>query len=142
MPKHSRGTRSVWDILTFTWLRRATISDIDAVHAGESRAVSCLLRSEVAQLPRKFTGGTLYVTKDELVWKRSYRRSDLRRIPELNRVLEVRIVSHLSEWNIKRGLFKIIAAAGPDGKVEMAVPNGDVRFLRSWIEGRQPPETE
>lgn len=75
--------------------------------------VSCLLRSEVAQLPRKFTVGKLYVTKDELVWKRSYRRSDLRRIPTLNRVLEIRLVSHLSEWNIKRGLFKIVTAAGP-----------------------------
>jgi hypothetical protein len=142
MPKHSRGTRGLWDILTFTWLRPPTTSDIDAVRAGESRVVSCLLRSEVAQLPRKFTVGELHVSKDELVWRRSYRRSDLRRIPTLDRVMEVRLVSHLSEWNIKRGLFKIIAAAGPDGKVEMAVPNGDVHFLRSWIEGRQPPETE
>jgi hypothetical protein len=55
----------------------------------------------------------------------------------LNRVLEVRTVSKLSEWNIKRGLFKIIAAAGPEGVVEMAVPNGDVKFLRLWIESRQ-----
>jgi hypothetical protein len=135
MAKHAQGTRSVWDLLTLTWLRPSTVSDIDAVRAGESRVMSCHLRSEVAQLPRKFTFGKLYITKDELVWRRKYERGQLLNIPTLNRVLEVRTVSHLSEWNIKRGLFKIIAAAGPDGRVEMAVPNGDVRFLRSWIEG-------
>jgi len=142
MTKHSAGTRSVWDIVTFTWLRRAPISDIDAVHAGESRVVSCHLRSEITQLPHKFTFGKLYITNDELVWKRDYRPKDVRKIPVLNRVLEVRMVSHWSEWNIKRGLFKIIAAAGPDGKVEMAVPNGDIHFLRTWIEGSRSHEKE
>lgn len=137
MEKRARGSRSAWDLLTLKWFSPATVSDINAVRAGESRAMTCHLRSEIAQLPRKFTIGKLYVTKDELVWKRDYRRRDFRKLPTLNRVLEVRTVSHLSEWNIKRGLFKIIAAAGPDGLVELAVPNGDVYFLRSWIEGRQ-----
>jgi hypothetical protein len=127
----------MWDTLALSWLRRPTISDIDAVRAGESRLMSCHLRGDIAQLPRKFTIGKLYVTNNELVWKREYRHGDVRKIPMLNRVLEVRTVSKLSEWNIKRGLFKIIAAAGPDGVVEMAVPNGDVKFLRSWIESRQ-----
>jgi hypothetical protein len=127
----------MWDTLTLSWLRRPTTSDIDAVRAGESRMMSCHLRSDIAHLPRKFTIGKLYVTNDELVWKRDYKHGDLQKIPMLNRVLEVRTVSRLSEWNIKRGLFKIIAAAGPDGVVEMAVPNGDIQLLRSWIEGRK-----
>jgi len=129
-------------MVTFTWLRGASVSDIDAVHAGESRVVSCHLRSDIAQLPHNFTIGKLYVAQEELAWKRDYGRKVLQTIPVLNRVLDVRTVSHLSEWNIKRGLFKIITAAGPDGKVEMAVPNGDVRFLRSWIEGRESQEKD
>jgi hypothetical protein len=104
--------------------------------------MTCHLRSDIAQLPQKFTVGKLYVTSDELVWKRDYRHGDARKIPALNGVLGVRTVSKLSEWNIKRGLFKIITAAGPDGVVEMAIPNGDVKFLRSWIEGRQIVESE
>lgn len=54
----------------------------------------------------------------------------------MNGILQVRNVSKISEWNIKQALFKIVVAEGPDGVVEMAVPNGDVPVLRSWIEGR------
>ena len=137
MERHTRGSRSVWDILTLTWLRSGESSDSEAVEAGESRLMACHIRSEIEELPRKFRIGKLRVTKNELLWTRQFKRRSGIKLPMLNRVLGVRTVSSLSEWNIKRGLFKIITAAGPDGVVEMAVPNADVPFLRSWIEGRQ-----
>ncbi len=130
----TRGSRNFLD--TLFWWRRPHGSDIDALSAGEDRQMSCHIRSNIPALPHKFSYGLLYVKPDGLVWQRYLKRKDMRQIPLMNGILQVRNVSKISEWNIKQALFKIVVAEGPDGVVEMAVPNGDVPVLRSWIEGR------
>jgi hypothetical protein len=132
-PKWTRGSRGFQDV--FSWARRPSISEIDAAGAGHARKMSCHIRSNMTQLPQKFTFGMLFVTPDAISLQRYTKRKDIRKIPVLNRISDVRTVSHFSEWNTKRGLFKIVVASGPGGVVEMAVPNGDVPLLRSWIEG-------
>jgi hypothetical protein len=126
----ARDSRSVWRKI---W-QRPSMSDLSAVHAGQTRVVTCHIRSDIEGLPHKFVYGKLLISPQSLRWQRYLSRRDIRTVPLLSGVLEVRNVSGISEWNIKRGLFKIVVARGPSGTVELAVPSGDVTFLRSMID--------
>jgi hypothetical protein len=95
--------------------------------------VSCHLRSAIPSLPAKFTVGVLMIGPDSLTWRRWIRRSDVRVMPAMTAIDEVRKPGGPGEWNIKRGLFRVLKASGPLGAVELAVPTADVRRVREAL---------
>ncbi len=46
---------------------------------------------------------------------------------------EIREPGGRGEWNIKRGVFRVIKASGPLGVAEFAVPKSDVRRVRDAL---------
>lgn len=106
----------------------------EELRAGiESVEVSCHLRSPIPSLPAKFTQGVLVITPAGLTWRRWIRPSDVRALPAMTAIDEVRKPGGPGEWNIKRGRFRIVKASGPLGVVECAVPTGDVRRVRDAL---------
>lgn len=111
-------------------------SDLAALAGGESREVSCFLRGEAAGLPLAFTQGTLTIDSTGMSWRRYWRhRRDVIPIPTLERVVEIRRPGGPGERNIKRNLFKIVKASGPEGSVEFAVPGVGLELIRRVISG-------
>ena len=113
--------------------------DLNAVAQGEGRSVSCMLRGTAPGLPTAFTQGTLFVGSDGMTWRRYWRHC--RRIvviPPLDRVITVRRPGGPGEWNIKRGLFRVVEADGPFGAVYLAVPGVVSELVRQAIEGEHP----
>jgi len=109
-------------------------TDLSAVAAGGSREVSCFLRGDSPELPDRFSQGTLLIGPGGMAWRRYWRnRKTLIQIPPLVRIEEVRKPGGPGERNIKRGLFKVVAAAGPEGRVEFAVPGTGPELIRRAI---------
>ena len=127
----SPGSRSMLDVLR-SWLgfQRPQAEDVGRIDSVE---VTCHLRSSIPSLPAKFTYGVLVIAPRSLTWRRWTRPSDVRALPAITAVDEVRPPGGAGEWNIKRGLFRIIKASGPMGVVEFAVPTGDVRRVREAL---------
>jgi hypothetical protein len=117
-------------------------NDLTALGSGESREVSCFLRGEAAGLPLSFTQGTLTIDSTGMTWRRYWRhRRGVFPIPTLDRVVEIRRPGGHGERNIKRNLFKIVKATGPDGSVEFAVPGVGPELIRRAIGGVTGPMT-
>jgi hypothetical protein len=116
-------------------------SELTALEEGQVRSVSCFLRGHAAELPEKFTQGTLTIGPNGMTWQRYWRhRKDLVEIPTLDRLVEIRRPAGPGERNIKRGLYKVVAALGPDGTVEFAVPGVGPELIRRVIQSSGGPQ--
>ena len=91
------------------------------------------LRSLIPSLLAKFTFGVLVIAPGSLTWRRWWRSADVRAVPAITTVDEVRAPGGAGEWNIKRSVFRIVQASGPMGVVGFAVPTGDVRRVRDAL---------
>jgi len=142
--RRAGGTRTIWDVLRHPLdvIRdpkgtspSKVDADLNALAAGESREVSCFLRGDAPELPDKFSQGTLLVGPNGMAWRPYWRhRKTLARIPPLARIEEVRKPGGPGERNIKKNLFKVVAATGPDGRVEFAVPGVGPELIRRAVE--------
>lgn len=142
-PRRAGGSRSLLDVLrhpvdTVTdpsgTAESKQRSDLAALDGGESRSVSCFLRGQAEGLPRSFTQGTLTIGPTGMTWQRYWKhRRDVIPIPTLDRVVEVRRPGGPGERNIKRNLFKVVEASGPDGSVGFAVPGVGPELIRHAI---------
>jgi hypothetical protein len=122
-------SRSMLDVLC-DWLgiyRRQVREGIDSVE------VTCHLRSSSPSLPAKFTYGVLVIEPAAVTWRRWMHSSDVRAVPAMTAIDEIRRPGGPGEWNIKRGAFRVIEASGPLGAAEFAVPTGDVRRVRDAL---------
>jgi hypothetical protein len=125
----SPGSRTMLDVLR----------DWFGIHRREVRAgtegveVTCHLRSPIPSLPTKFSFGVLVIAPDAVSWRHWIHPSDVRVVPAMTAIDEVRKPGGPGEWNIKRGRFRIIKASGSLGMVELAVPTGDVRRVRDAL---------
>ncbi len=95
--------------------------------------VACHVRSPIPSLPAKFTYGVLVIAPAALTWRRWMHASDVRAVPAMTAIDEIRKPGGRGEWNIKRGAFRVIKASGPLGVAEFAVPTGDVRRVRDAL---------
>jgi hypothetical protein len=143
-PRRAGGSRTFLDILRdpvetvtdpFATGDSKRQSDLAALDGGDSRDVSCFLRGEGAGLPRAFTQGTLTIDPSGMTWRRYWRhRRDVVPIPTLDRVVEIRRPGGSGERNIKRNLFKVVEASGPEGSVDFAVPGVGPELIRHAIQ--------
>jgi hypothetical protein len=125
----SSGSRSVLDVLR-GWLGIPRRN----VHEGsDSVEVTCHLRSSIPSLPYKFTYGVLVIAPTAVTWRAWLHASDVRVVPAMTAIDEVRKPGGHGEWNIKRGVFRVIKASGPLGIAEFAVPTADVRRVRDAL---------
>jgi hypothetical protein len=123
----SAGSRTMLDVL----LRRG--GGAAGTPGASGVEVTCHLRGSMPSLPAKFTYGVLQIRDHVATWHRYLRRSDVRRRPPVDRVIEVRPPGGRGEWNLKRRPFRIISASGPSGTVELAVPRADVARVRAAL---------
>ncbi len=125
----SLGSRSMFDVLR-GWLgvRRRVVRE-----GSETVEVTCHLRSQIPSLPATFTYGVLVIAPAALTWRRWMHASDMRAVPAMTAIDEVRTPGGRGEWNIKRGAFQVIRASGPSGMAEFAVPTSDVRRVRDAL---------
>ena len=125
----SPGSRSMFDVLR-GWLgvrRREVREGTDTVE------VTCHLRSQIPSLPATFTYGVLVIAPTALTWRRWVHASDVRAVPAMTAIDEIREPGGRGEWNIKRRAFRVIKASGPLGIAEFAVPTNDVRRVRDAL---------
>jgi hypothetical protein len=101
--------------------------------ASDIVEVTCHLRSPIPSLPAKFAYGVLVIAPAALTWRRWMHASDVRAVPAMTAIDEVRKPGGRGEWNIKRAAFRIVKASGPFGVAEFAVPTGDVRRVRDAL---------
>ena len=109
---------------------------IRRAEAGEGTdrvEVTCHLRSPIPSLPAKFTYGVLVISPEAVTWRRWRRASDVRAVPAMTAIDEIRKPGGRGGWNIKRSAFRVIKASGPWGVAEFGVPSGDVRRVRDAL---------
>jgi hypothetical protein len=127
----SQGSRTMADVMQdWTAVRRPMTSGDDVVE------VSCHLRSSIPSLPARFTYGVLVISPTSLVWRRWIRPSDVRVLPAMSAIDEVRESGGPGEWNIKRHGHRIVRASGSSGVMELAVPTGDLGRVRDALTRR------
>jgi len=100
---------------------------------GDTVEVTCHLRSQIPSLPATFTYGVLVIAPAGLTWRRWMHASDVRAVPAMTAIDEIRTPAGRGEWNIKRRAFRVIRASGPLGVAELAVPTSDVRRVRDVL---------
>lgn len=125
----SPGSRSMLDVLR-DWfgIHRREVGE-----GSESVEVTCHLRSPIPSLPPKFTYGVLVIAPAAVTWRPWRHASDVRTVPAMTAIDEIRKPGGRGEWNIKPHVFRVIKASGPLGVAEFAVPTGDVRRVRDAL---------
>lgn len=110
-------------------------SDRLAVAAGEGRTVSCFLRADFDDFPRRSRQGVLWLQGPTATWRPfwSTRRRGLR-LPTDATVIGVREPDR-AQWNVKGDLFRVIIARTPGGILEIAVPTVDVPLVKEFFAG-------
>lgn len=140
-PRPAAGTRSFWFLLSHPReLLRAPsaqqgLVDQEAVLAGETRTVSCFLRADFGEYPRRPRQGLLQLQKSAATWRPfwSIRRRALR-LPTAVAVTGVREPGR-PEWNVKSDQFRLLVCRTSTGVLELAVPTADVPLVEAFLSG-------
>jgi hypothetical protein len=122
-------------MLDILLLRRGRpAADAEAVLAAEGRRVTCFLRADHGDWPRKFKNGQLTLRDTGMSWAPGiYGRGSPISLPSDLRAQAVQPLVGPGAWNIKKGLFEMVVAGYADGQVYLAVPRRSVRLVLSRL---------
>jgi hypothetical protein len=120
------------DILLFR--RGRPTDDAEAVFAAEGRRVSCFLRAEHGDWPRRFKPGQLTLRNSGVTWSPGiYGRGLAVNLPPDLRAQAVQPVDGPGAWNIKKHLFQMVITEHQHGRIYLAVPRGSVQLVLSRL---------